>query len=263
MTGPWPCGGWPMGEPATLRLQRALASLVLDAAPELPQDLPPGDQAALGEPRLGTYRELARRGLLEPVETDFPVLKALLAGAGAWEACAQAFLAARVVHSPHYRDIPSAFLGWLADSGWGRDRWPFLLELAHMELLEVVVARFPDLPPAAGLPQAPSLDRGVALDPATQVVAYGHAVHRATEAEPMPEALPTRLLAFRTPEGEVRVLELTEATAALLVRAQTQPLGEALAGLGLPDPGPAMALLEDLRHQGAVVGFPPFSRVAG
>ncbi|HJV38786.1 MAG TPA: putative DNA-binding domain-containing protein [Geothrix sp.] len=252
-----------MSESRTFRLQRAMASLILDDEPEdigAPAErlgLPAGDQQAFRDQpeAMDLYRELARLSLTEPLETTFPVLKALLEGAEVWEDCAQAFLSARVVRSTHYRDIAPSFLGWLVDTGWGQDRWPFLAELAHAELLEVLVARFPEADPVQELHDEPGPGDVVWLDPGTQVVAYAHAVHRATEAAPVPEARPTHLLAFRDEEGEARVLELTAATAALLVQARTRPLAESAAALGLSDPAPALALLRDLRRQGAVLGF--------
>lgn len=252
-----------MPEARTFRLQRALASLVLDEEPEdfgAPAErlgLPAGDQQAFRDQpeAMDLYRELARLSLTDPLDSTFPVLKALLEGAEVWEDCVQAFLSARVVRSTHYRDIAPSFLGWLADTGWGQDRWPFLLELAHAELLEVLVARFPETEPVQGLHDEPGPGDVVWLDPGTQVVAYAHAVHRATEAAPVPEARSTHLLAFRDGEGEARVLELTAATAALLVQARTRPLAESAAALGFGDPAPALALLRDLRRQGAILGF--------
>jgi hypothetical protein len=221
------------------------------------QGLSGADQRAFRDQKAAmmTYRELARMSLVEPLETMFPVLKALLETADLWEACVQAFLDARVVRSGHYRDIAPAFLGWLADTAWGQDRWPFLLELAHAEILEVLVARFPDSDPPDGLHADPRpLDR-VVLDAATQLVAYRHAVHRVSEQAPLPEARPTHLIAFRTEEGEARLMELTPATAALLVQARTRSLSEAALSLNLPDLVPILDLLRDLHREGAIAGF--------
>lgn len=256
-----------MPESRTLRLERALASVVLDAEGSAHEsdpgrvarrhELSGADQWSFREQSqaLMAYRELARSSLVEPLEATFPLVKALLEGAGSWEGCVQAFLDARVVRSPHYRDIAPAFLGWLASTHWGQDRWPFLLELAHAELLEVLVARFPDSEPPAGLHTNPTSRDVVVLDPATQVVSYTHAVHRVTEASPIPEARPAHLLAFRNPAGEARLMELTPATAALLVLARTLPLAESAAELGLPDLGPVLELLRELQRDGAIAGF--------
>ena len=251
----------------TLRLQRALASLVLDqdeAALEVDpgraarrHDLSGADQGSFRDqgPAMMTYRELARMSLVEPLETMFPVVKALLVEAGVWDGCVQAFLDARVVRSPHYRDIAPSFLAWLAATGWGQERWPFLLELAHAEILEVLVARFPDSAPPEELHDDPAARDLVVLDSATQVVSYTHAVHRVDEQAPVPEARPTHLLAFRNGAGESRLMELTPATAALLVQAGTCPLEDCAAALDLPDLAPAMNLLRDLHRAGAIAGF--------
>lgn len=256
-----------MGESRTLHLQQAMASLVLDAD-EAALEADPGrvarrhglsgaDQQSFREqaPAMLTYRELARMSLIEPLETMFPVLKALLEEVGAWAPCVQAFLDARLLRSGHYRDIAPTFLGWLAASSWGQDRWPFLLELAHAEILEVLVARFPDSDPPEGLHAEPGPADLVVLDGATQIVSYSHAVHRVTEAAPIPEARPTHLVAFRNEEGEAQLLELTPATAALLVQARTRPLAEAAASLNLPDLDAILNLLRDLRRDGAIAGF--------
>ena len=256
-----------MIEPRTLRLQRAMASLVLDedeAALEADpgrvarrQELSSADQGSFRDqsPGMLTYRELARMSLIDPLEDMFPVLKALLGEQGLWDACIQAFLDAGVVRSCHYRDIAPAFLGWLVATGWGQERWPFLLELAHAELLEVLVTRFPDAEPLQGLHVEPGPADLVVLDPATQVVSYAHAVHRVSEAAPIPEARPTHLLAYRDCAGEARLKELTPATSALLVLAQTMPLAQAAEALNLPSLSPALDLLCDLRRAGAIAGF--------
>lgn len=236
-----------MPECATLRLQRSLASLALDAEP------PAADAfGGFGEDLL-VYRELVRMGLVDPVETTFPITMALLEEDGAWSACIDAFLDSRCVRSRHHRDIAPAFLGWLADTGWGRDRWPFILELAHFEILETLVYRFEDLPAPPDLAPVPRLTSRVVLDAATQVVAYGHAVHKSTEEAPRPAPGPAHLLAHRDPEGRFQVMELTPATAALL--RDPRPLGEALAAMGVQDPATTFSLLASLRKAGAIAGF--------
>lgn len=256
-----------MAEAPILALQRALAALVLDPEGGSFEEDPAGFARKRGLPEadagaferfsdgLAAYRELARLSLVDPVETMFPITRALLEREGAWEACVDAFLQARCVASRHYRDIAPAFLGWLAETGWGQAEWPFLLELAHAELLEVLVAWFPgtDLPP--GLHPDPGPGDRLVLDPATQVVSYRHAVHRTSEEAPVPEARPTHLLAYRDGEGRPRLMDLTPAAAALLVRAQTESLGEAAAALAVVDLATALDLLKDLRERGAVAGF--------
>ena len=208
---------------------------------------------------LAAYRELARLSLLDPIETMFPITKALLEREGAWEPCIEAFLQARCVASQHYRDIAPAFLGWLAETGWGQATWPFLLELAHAEILEVLVARFPEADLPLGLHPDPGPADRLVLNPATQVVSYRHAVHQVSEAEPVPEARPTHLLAYRDSEGRPQLMDLTPTAAALLIRAQTESLAEAATALELTDVAATLSLLRDLQDRGAISGFQPAS----
>ena len=256
-----------MAEAPTLTLQRALAALVLDPEGEAFEDDPAGFARSHGLPEvdaqsfrqfsggLAAYRELARLSLMDPIETMFPITKALLEREDAWEPCVEAFLQARCVASQHYRDIAPTFLGWLAETGWGQITWPFLLELAHAELMEVLVARFPEAERPPGLHPDPGPEDRLVLDPATQVVSYRHAVHQVSEAEPIPEARPTHLLAYRDGEGRPQLMDLTSPAAALLVRAQTASLGEAATALGLTDLAATLSLLKDLRDRGAIAGF--------
>lgn len=254
-----------------LTLQRSLAALAFGSDPSgMRQDpvgfarsrgLPPEDQAAFHrhKDRLLAYREFIRNNLTEPIDASLPITKALLDKADSWDACLDAFLETRSVTSPFYRDIAATFLGWLAATGWGQERWPFLLELAHCELLQLLVAQSPDHLGAAGLhARAQGQDRLV-LDPSAQVVTYRFAVHLATVANPEPETGTVHLLVYRDQEGRVRWKCLTPATAALLVGGQVQPLLELAQALGLPKPSGALDLVDELCALGAIQGFKTFS----
>jgi hypothetical protein len=221
------------------------------------QGLGPLDQAAFARfaRRLPAYREMVRASLEEPITSMFPVTHAHLQGAGAWPEALDGFLEARVVTSPHYRDIAPAFLGWLVDTGWGQERWPWLLQLAHFELLESLVDRHPLVEAPPGLHGVPSPGDRVVLDPATQVVAYQFAVTEATREAPEPRPLPLQLMAYRDEGGDVHWLDLTPATAALLVRAQEETIATACRALGLASLEEALSLLEGFCRQGAVQGF--------
>jgi hypothetical protein len=256
------------GDARLLALQRALMATAFRPAPEplldpagiaRAQGLGPGDQTAFHQwaARLRVYRRFVRADLLGPVARAFPVIRALLQREGAWEACAGAFIAAGPVRSPHYRDVPAAFLGWLDSSGWGRDRWPCLLELAHFELLESLVARAPDHVSIAGLSTRPGPGDLVVLHPATRLVAYAHGVHDADPMEPFPSVGPVHLMAWRDAMEAPRISVLTPATSALLVRAQGTPIGQSARELGIGDLAQALDLLATFREDGALLGFRP------
>lgn len=262
-----PEGGAPTGSLALL--QRTVTDLVLtaDASPfrEEPaafaaaRGLALRDQQALAtrRDRWLVYRDLARTALTDSLPDTFPITQALLEAAGAWTEAEEAFLASRTVSSPYYRDIAPAFVAWLVASQWGHDRWPFLLQLAHYEALELDVLRHPDEPLPPGLFPEPAANRVAVLDGATRHVAYSHAVQEATVASPMPRPASARLLCHRDATGTFRVLELTPHASALLARSQEgQTVGEAIQDLSV-DLAEAFALLCDFRDRGALLGFRP------
>lgn len=244
-----------------LDLQRALAKVALAPGPDgtWPQmefSLPALHQVALDRtrPRLLAYRELVRVSLWDPMEAVFPITRALV-GEEEWEALREAFLAAGGVASRHYRDIPATFVGWLAEQPGWQARWPGALQLAHLELVEMLVAFASDPLPEHSLLPEPAGDRRLRLHPAAQLLQYEFAVHRATVASPQLEQAPTHLLAFRNQEDDYQLLELTPATSALLARAQQEPLAEAMLTLGLSDSRAVFQLLVDLHNRGALLGF--------
>ena len=258
-----------MDEAAVLALQRSLMAVALGPDAEAlardpagfarDQGLPPGDQAAFARfrDRLLVYRRLVRDDLAEPVVNLCQVTRALLEAEGAWDDCLGGFLAARNVQSPFYRDVAVAFVAWLAESGWGRERWPYLLPLAHFELLHALVARHPGRSGPSGLHLLPRLGDRLVLAPPTQLLTYPWQVHRTTVAQPVPEPGTVHLLAYRDAGGSPRWLELTPATAALLLAGQRVPIGQAALDLGLEDLSEAVELLANLQVQGALQGFDP------
>lgn len=245
------------------KLQQALLQVALSPGEDAQWPsgrilIPPGHRAAFQQHRRGllAYRELVRTSLWDPIEAVFPITRALV-GEEAWAGCREGFLAAGSVESPHYRDIPATFVEWLRASQWEAQRWPCLLQLAHAELVEILVSCAPDPAFDPDLVDHPALAFRVRLHPSAHLLEYTFAVHQATVESPHPEPAPARLLAFRGPDDEYQLLELTPATSALLARSQEEPLGAAMAVLGLVDPEPVFPLLRDLHQRGAILGFMP------
>lgn len=250
-----------------LTLQHALLDLALDADPE-PFRRAPGawagarglgaeDGAALATqaPRFGVYRDLVRFALEDPLPDACPIAHALLREAGAWEACVDAFLASRTLRSPYYRDVAPTFVTWLAESGWGLDRWPFLLALVHWEVLELELLRHPDLPAPPEFQPEPGADRRAVPEPTLRNLTYPWAVHRATEENPEPAAEPTHLLAWRSPEGDFESLVLSASASALVARwLEGEPLGAAAEAVEV-DTAEALSLAATLHAKGALSGF--------
>lgn len=215
------------------------------------------DQSSLGafKDRLLTYRGIARNALEDPLPDCFPITHALLGEADLWNGCLDAFLASRSIQSPYYRDVSPTFVGWLADSGWGLERWPFLLQLAHFEYIEVEILRWPDDPPASGLHDTPTADSHVVFDGAARNLAYAYRVHEATKEEPAPADGEAFLLGYRDPEGDFGYSELSAHASAFLARClEGDSVREAASALGL-EVDEVLDLLISLRGKGAISGF--------
>lgn len=248
----------------TEALQSAFSDLVLDAdvsafrqdpiAFAAARGLDPGDARAMQrwQRRLLTYRALVRFALSDPLPDCFPITKALLGET--WDDCVDAFLDSRTIQSPYYRHIHPHFVEWLAGSGWGQDRWPCLLSLAHFEYLELEVLRAPE-DDATELETTPTVKRRVVFSTSARNLAYPWRVQEATEDAPEPAEGTALLFCHRLPDGRYHQRELDGPESAFLTRVmETATIGEAAeaVGLSLED---AFTLLEELRSEGAVLGY--------
>ncbi|HTL98502.1 MAG TPA: putative DNA-binding domain-containing protein, partial [Holophagaceae bacterium] len=252
--------------PARLeRLQGALADIALESdvsafrqdpvAFAAARGLEPGDARAFQrwQRRLLTYRALVRFALQDPLPDCFPIAKALLGEA--WEGCVDAFLETRAIQSPYYRHIHPHFVEWLAESGWGAEAFPCLLSLAHFEYVELDVLRAPEDAPQTGFATAPSPERRVRFSASARNLAYPWRVHEATEEQPLPAEGLALLFCHRLPDGRYQQRELGGVSSAFLTRLlDDAPMGEAAEAVEL-DWDEAAAFLEELRAEGAVLGY--------
>lgn len=253
-----------------LDLQRSMFDLMLapDPGPFLTdpkawgraRGLRRADQGALADraPRLAVYRDLVQFALTDPVEDCYPITRAFLEAEGLWKDCLAAFLESRTVQSPYYRDVAPAFLAWLLDSGWGSERWPFLVPLAHWEHLELELLRHPDGPALEAQGERSTEPSAAAMaipDVTLRNLTYPCHVAEAEVEAPLPPPGPSHLLAWRDREGAFRSLELSDTASALLARwLAGDPLGPSAEAVGA-DAKDALALAADLYAKGALVGF--------
>jgi hypothetical protein len=160
--------------------------------------------------RLTVYRDLVRGNLREAMQLSIPRSMARLGEL--FDEYFDRFLLEQAPGTHYLRDVTSEFLAFCRPL-WSREaRVPvYLFELALHESLHIEVSALPSLAPdhvAAPL----ALDRGVALCEALRLVDYRHAVHElpADEADrSIPEERAVALLVYRSPDHEVRYLELT------------------------------------------------------
>jgi hypothetical protein len=229
-------------------------------------NLPHEERAALSaqRERLAVYRKLVRGTLREALVLAIPRTIARLGPL--FDETFERFLAERAPRSHYLRDVTTELLDFAAER-WRDDprvpRWAH--DLARHEALHIEIAA---MPVAAGDGAAAelALDRGLRFSEASRVVRYGFAVHRLSEDEndrSDPEAAVTALFVYRSPEHEVRYLELSPVAAAILERLHAgETLGAALQhaarerGVTLDAAlieGTAR-LLADLAERGALLG---------
>jgi hypothetical protein len=261
-------------------LERALERLVLGPSVEL------GDEAAV-EAYLATaeldaenraslrrnlagllvYRRLVRARLQEALELAVP--RSLERLGPLFEEYFDRFLAERGPRTHYLRDVTSEWLDFCAPF-WSKDaRVPsYLHDLARHEALEISIASGADPAPAEGSAEL-DLARGLRFIEAARVVRYGHAVHELPENpsdRSAPRAVSTALFVYRSPEHDVRYLELTPLAADILEHLLGgETLGQAVTRaantLVVPLDGAVLEgtarLLAELAERGALLGARP------
>jgi hypothetical protein len=255
-------------------LEAVFAALVLGPAPSradlvascAEHGVGADDAAALESSfeRLLVYRELVRGNLYEAVQLSIPRSMARL-GAVFDEYFAR-FLNERAPRTHYLRDVTTELLEFCLPLWQNDARIPtYLGELALHESLQIEVSALPALP--RGHVAAPlSLDQGVELGAALRLVSYRHAVHELPEAETdrsPPVERQVSLLAYRSPEHDVRYLELTPLAHGIVQRLLSgDTLAQAVQGAAAAISAPlteallsgAARLLADLAERGVVWG---------
>ena len=224
------------------------------------------DRAALSESleRLAVYRELVRGNLREALLLSIPRSAARLGPL--FDEYFDRFLSEQAPRTHYLRDVTPELLGfcrplWVVDA-----RVPsYLADLALHESLHIEVSALPSLP--RGHVAAPlTLESGVALTEALRLVNYRHAVHELPAGvadRTVPAERPVRLLVYRSPEHEVRYLELTALAHGIVQRLLLgDSLGSAVQGAAA-EAGSALTeavlsgaaqLLADLAERGVIRG---------
>lgn len=203
---------------------------------------PPGTE----DRRMAIYRELFFNNLKNLISQTFPVLKKLHSKAR-WNRLIRLFMVHHKAETPYFMQIPHEFLLYLQNEHEPSDEdFPFLLELAHYEWVELALSvseaenDFSNIDPKGDL-----LDGIPVKSALAWLYAYQFPVHRIA-ADFLPDApgeQPTFLAICRKANDDMDFMELNPVTARLLelVEANESRTGrellQALAGeIDYPDP---------------------------
>lgn len=178
-------------------------------------DAPPGVE----DRRMAIYRELFFNNLRSLLSNMFPVLKKLH-DPEHWQRIIRQFMQRHRAKTPYFLQLPREFLAFLQDEYEARDDdFPFLLELAHYEYIELALSISEQVNDVDELDADGDLLRDTPVKSALAwMYAYEYPVHRINQdfvpAEPGEQ--PTFLAVYRDAGDKVGFLELNAVTAGLL-----------------------------------------------
>ncbi len=168
--------------------------------------------------RMAMYRELVFNNLDGFLGSNFPVIRKILDDRQ-WLSLVQDFFSSHACKTPYFSEIAGEFLDYLENERANADDFPFLLELAHYEWVEMALyianeeTTFTPIPPLEGL-----LHSKIKLSPLAWPLAYRYPVQLISpDFLPLtPQEQPTFLIAYRDMEDAVKFLEITPMTYRLL-----------------------------------------------
>jgi hypothetical protein len=169
--------------------------------------------------RMAIYRELFFNNLKSLLSGTYPVLKKLHSD-DKWRHIIRKFMQRHQAQTPYFLELPAEFLNFLQNEyELEVDDFPFLLELAHYEYIELALSISEEANNMEGVDPDGDLLAGIPVKSAlTWVYAYQYPVHRISgELLPdSPEEQPVYLAVYRGSDDKVGFLELNPVTAALL-----------------------------------------------
>lgn len=196
--------------------QREFADYIRDPEQNpVPADVP--------EQRIAMYRELFFNNIDSFLSGNFPVIRTLLSDEQ-WFELAQDFYAHHVSHSPYFSEIPEEFLDFLENERDNSNDYPFLLELAHYEWVEMALAISKEEPVIRTTDFSDLINARAQFSPVASVLAYSYPVHKISPSflPTEPPAQPTCLIVYRDEQDDVHFMEITLLTYRLLAMIQEQ-----------------------------------------
>lgn len=182
-----------------------------------PQHVPAPD--GIEDRRMAIYRELFFNNIRSLLSNMFPVLDKLHDD-DKWRRLIRRFMQKHSAQTPYFLELPAEFLGFLQNEYEPEDDdFPFLVELAHYEYIELALSVSEASNDPEGVdPEGDLLSGTPVKSVLAWVYAYFYPVHRIS-----PDFLPTEpadqpvyLAVYRASNDKVGFLELNPAMAGLL-----------------------------------------------
>lgn len=195
--------------------------------------------------RMAIYRQLFFNNLKNLLGNMFPILKKLHEPAR-WNRMIRLFMQRHRAQTPYFLQLPAEFLDFLQhEYPQSSDDFPFLVELAHYEYIELALSISTESNDLEGVnPDGDLLEAVPVKSRLAWVYAYTFPVHRiSTDFLPSkPETEAVHLVVYRRANDDVGFLELNPVTATLLT--------------ALDDNSVSVAGAELLRSLAEKVGYP-------
>jgi len=219
--------------------------------------------------RIGIYAELFFNNIESFISNGFPVLRSLYDEEN-WQILVRDYFKNHQNHTPYFLELSQEFLSYLQNEREGHeDDFPFMLELAHYEWVELALSIDETEIDMSGIDNSGDLLEGhPVISPLAWPLSYNYEVHKISE-DYIPtesDAKASHIVVYRDHDDEVRFMEINVVTARLLVllnedekltgRAALQKIAEELQH---PDINAVinggLSTLSELQQRGIVLGI--------
>jgi len=218
--------------------------------------------------RMGVYTELFFNNIDEQLTTNFPVLRQITSDEN-WNALVRDFMIRHRSTTPLFTEVGQEFLEYLQQERPPQPvDWPFMLELAHYEYVELAVSiSTADEGLADFNPNGDLVEEVPLVGPTAWNLSYAWPVHL-IGPDYLPEenpGEPTHLVVYRDRMDDVHFLQINAVTQRLLQLLKENPaltgldvLNTIAAELGHDSPDTVIEagreLLADLRERNVILG---------
>jgi hypothetical protein len=218
--------------------------------------------------RMAVYAELFFNNINDQLSGNFPVLREITADAH-WHDLVRDFMRRHRSTTPLFTEVGQEFLAYLQDEREASsDDWPFMLELAHYEYVELAVAlSTADDEREACNPNGDLLNGRPAVSSTAWPLTYQWPVHKIGPdfLPDKPAEEPTHLVVYRDRLDAVHFLEINAVTQRLLQLLNENPAQSGIdvlktIAVELQHPAPdsvikaGRELLEELRQRNVILG---------